>query len=199
MSKSRYKTREEWLMEGLGLIRPLFQQIKRPIPAKVRVSCGFPSKMALSAKARRIGECWADKASKGSYFEIFISPVLSDPVRVLDVLVHESVHAVVGVEAGHKAPFREVALAVGLTGKMTATVAGAELEERINGIVKKLGPYPHDLLEGMVTLPKAKDKCRLLKAECVRCGYVIRVTRKWAEEGLPICPLCSISFALEEV
>lgn len=28
----------------------------------------------------------------------------------------------------------------------------------------------------------------MLKAEC-GCGYTIRITRKWAQLGLPCCPL----------
>lgn len=34
----------------------------------------------------------------------------------------------------------------------------------------------------------AKTKCRLRKATCADCGYVIRVTRSWLEVGLPTCP-----------
>ena len=30
--------------------------------------------------------------------------------------------------------------------------------------------------------------CRLRKAQCPDCGYVIRVTRSWMLQGLPVCP-----------
>src|SRR6058998_2612709 len=30
--------------------------------------------------------------------------------------------------------------------------------------------------------------CRLRKAECRGCGYVIRLTREWIARGLPVCP-----------
>ena len=196
--KTKFKTREEWLMAGLEMIRPIFAEVGQKVPAKIRVSCGFPSKGALANRKRRIGECWSDKASAGKVFEIFISPVLNKPSEVLGTLVYEVVHAVVGLECGHKAPFKKVALAVGLTGKMTATEEGPELKERINGWAEKLGGYPHDQLDKMVTLKKAPDKCRLLKAECPKCGYIIRVTKKWAvEAGLPICP-CGGYFETEE-
>lgn len=33
-----------------------------------------------------------------------------------------------------------------------------------------------------------KDSTRLIKIECPACGYVARVTRKWLEVGLPVCP-----------
>lgn len=196
--KQKFKTREEWLMAGLSLIVPIFGDAGHKVPAKIRVSCGFPSQNPLGLKKRRIGECWADKASAGKFFEIFISPTLNKVDQVLDTLVHEVVHATVGLEAGHKAPFKKVALSVGLNkGKMTEAGAGPELLERINVIADKLGPYPHDVLSKM-TNGKPKDKCRLLKAECPKCGYVIRVTKKWVEEsGLPTCP-CKGKFELEE-
>lgn len=34
---------------------------------------------------------------------------------------------------------------------------------------------------------------RLRKAECPRCGCIIRLTRKWIRRGLPICA-CGASF-----
>lgn len=184
--KSFFKTREQWLMSALELCKPLFTETGSKVPDKIRVSCGFPSRNAFGARKQSIGECWTDDASKGKVFEIFISPVLSEPLRVLDVLVHEIVHAVVGLKAGHKAPFKKVALAVGLEGKMTATVAGAELKKVLEKHCKTLGAYPHDELNKM-TNGKKKESCRLLKASCPDCGYIIRVARKWIEVGLPTC------------
>ena len=29
----------------------------------------------------------------------------------------------------------------------------------------------------------------MLKAECPKCGYTIRLTKKWADLGLPSCPI----------
>lgn len=188
MASKKHKTREQWLLAGLELVKPEFTRIGQKVPKRIRVSCGFPSKNPLGNKKRRIGECWADKASKGKFFEIFISPTLDKPFDVLDTLVHEVVHAVVGLECGHKGEFRKVAKAVGLTGKMSQASAGPELKERLYALLNELGDYPHDELSKM-TNGRKKDTCRLLKAECPGCGYVIRVTRKWMEKaGLPTCP-----------
>ena len=33
-----------------------------------------------------------------------------------------------------------------------------------------------------------KQSARMLKAECPECGYTIRLTKKWADVGLPSCP-----------
>ena len=188
--KTKHATREAWLNAAVAHLAKEFTQ---PVPKKLRVSCGFPSRNALGAKRQRIGECWSDKASDGKVFEIFISPVLAKPLPVLETLIHEIVHAVVGLECGHKGAFKTVATAIGLEGKMTATHAGAALASRLGGVAKLLGPYPHDHLNGM-TNGKPKDVCRLVKAECPDCGYVIRTTRKWIDEsGLPTCP-CGSEF-----
>jgi len=44
--------------------------------------------------------------------------------------------------------------------------------------------------------PKPTQTTRLLKASCPSCGYIVRVTMKWASRGLPTCT-CGSLFALE--
>jgi hypothetical protein len=153
------------------------------IPDNVNVSCGFPG--GGSAR-KRIGECWSSTASKAGKFEIFISPVLDDAGIVLDVLVHEMVHAAVGTECGHTGAFRKVAKALGLEGKMTATKAGPKLQAQIANWIDALGPYPH----GAINLSnRKKQSTRLVKCECGSCGYIVRTTAKWIEQaGAVICP-----------
>ncbi len=186
-------TREEWLVAAVDAMRPWFEVERSPLPAAVRASCGWPSSKGLSASRRRIGECWDSKASAAGVSEVFISPCLDDPAKVLDVLTHELVHAAVGVQQGHKGPFRKVAKALGLEGKMTATHAGPQLAERLNALAGKLGPYPHSALDQTA---RKKQSTRLLKATCQGCGFTARVTRQWAEYGLPIC-VCGNQIELE--
>lgn len=163
-----------------------FTQHDYKVPAKLRVSCGFPSKLAFSAKKQRIGECWTMNASQSGHYEMFISPVLSDPCRVLDVLAHEMVHAIVGLDCGHKGPFKKCAMTIGLTGKMTATIAGPELIKRLNALANQLGPYPHAEIISAHNGQK-KQGTRMLKVECPACGYVVRTTVQWIDRGLPTC------------
>src|SRR5262249_61210120 len=103
-------------------------------PDVIRVAGGGPPKSALPAKPRRIGEAWSAKCSADGTCETFLSPCLADPVQVGAVLVHELVHHAVGVEHGHKGPFRKLAVAIGLTGPMRATSAGPALAERLHTI-----------------------------------------------------------------
>lgn len=173
---------------GIGALRPRFADAGYTVPDNIKVTCGWPSRAALARKNQRIGECWSDTESDGKVFEVFISPTLAEPVKVLDVLTHELVHATVGVAAKHGKPFKRCALAVGLEGKMRATVAGDALRGVLEGYTRDLGAYPHHELKHMVNGDR-KQGTRLIKAECGVCGYTVRVTRKWLDAaGAPLCP-----------
>ena len=139
-------TREQWLNRGVKELR------KRVFKAHmgefewpdIAISVGFPK--GARGKSKAIGQCWSKRSSTDGKVHIFVSPVLDDPVRVLDTVAHELVHAVVGNECGHRGAFKDMATAIGLTGKMTATVAGPELEEKLNSVVHEIGKYPHGRL-----------------------------------------------------
>ncbi len=183
--KTKTMTREEWLNEMVVKLEPLFAEHGYKFPAKLRVSCGWPAGRALGSK-RAIGQCWSPLASKDATTEIFISPCIEEPSRAADILAHELVHAAVGNEHGHKAPFRKCAVAIGLEGKMTATVAGKELTKRLNALCKEIGKYPHAQLDAL-RKPVQTQTTRMIKLECPGCGYVCRTTQKWIEQGTPTC------------
>ena len=182
-------TREEWLQSGLTLLKKeLFVPLRYNVSSEIQVSCGFPSQGALSMKKRRIGECWYPQSTNGVH-HLFISPTLNEPTKVLDTLVHEVVHTIVGKKAGHKAPFKYVAVRVGLEGKMTSTHAGSKLEKLLKGVAKEIGTYPHKPLE--LNLVEKKPGTSV-SAKCPKCGYRISTSAKWAEFGMPICPCCEV-------
>lgn len=179
-------TREEWLNAALINIRAyLMDKADIDVPMTTKVSCGLAGGRIGS---KRIGECWNTVCSADGFTEIFISPVLADVTGasgVLATLVHEAIHAAVGVAVGHRKPFQKAALAVGLTGKMTATVAGPSLMPIIAAWSITLGSYPH---AAMSTVGRKKQSTRLIKVECGACGYTLRTTQKWIDKaGAPIC------------
>lgn len=176
-------TREEWLNAALAALRPWFKdRAGVEIPTDARVSVGFPG--GGSAR-KRIGECWPRARSTDKVNEIFISPVLHDPVRMLDVLAHEIVHAVDDCVSGHKREFKRIAKDVGLEGKMTATHAGAELKAELERIIQTLPALTHGALD---LAGRKKQPTRLVKLECDNCGMLLRTTAKWLEQtGLPNC------------
>ncbi len=179
--------RETWLHEMVGRIAPSFAEAGYTLPSSIAVSVGFPSRGALSTKKQRIGECWYPAtAADGQTSTIFVSPVLTEGVRVADVLVHELCHAVLPFGVKHKAPFAKLAAKMGLVGKPTATEAGMELVERLNAHIKEVGPYPHAALTPF--LQEKKQSTRMLKVSCGECGYTVRLTQKWLDLGAPLCP-----------
>lgn len=195
MTKTAFETRENWLLVCIEKLRPDFIEVGSTIPDKVRASCGWPSKSGLAQKKRRIGEAWSASCSGDETFEVFISPVLKDGRLVLATLVHELVHCAVGVEKGHKGPFKKIALAIGLEGKMTETTAGEALLKRIDVIIAEVGTYPHAELKSS-NAPK-KQGTRMLLVKCPDCGYQVRTTKKWLEVGVPTCP-CSVLMEVED-
>jgi hypothetical protein len=180
-------TREVWLTKAAAKLTPRVQRAGFEMPANCRYTCGFPSTGGLARKRRTIGQCWDKGCSKDETFEILVSPTLDDTVEVLATLLHEMIHAAVGLKCRHSGDFRKCAKAVGLEGKMTATVAGEELRADLMKLADSLGPYPHARLNGRDHSGPKKQTTRLFKCECGECGYVIRTTRKWIETGLPTC------------
>jgi hypothetical protein len=189
--------REAWLTEVAEHMAPWFAELGHPLP-KVRMAVGFTSK---GNKGKRIGECWSGDASADGAFEIFIVPTIDDAIRVADILAHELVHAAVGLDAKHGPRFKKVARAIGLEGKMTATVAGPELAQKLARIVHEVGPLPHARLSDarLSSTPKPQ-KNRQLKCHCETCGYTARTTAKWIREaGAPICPTDMVPMTAPEV
>jgi len=177
------KNRETWLNELVSDLRPIYRKRGYTLPRKLRVSVGWPSKSIRKV----IGQCFYEGGSADDSIEIFISPMLDDPMRVADVLVHELCHAAVGGGHGHGPVFKRCADTFDLGGKPTATEATPALIEWLKPLVKARGKYPHAALQ---PTGGKKQTTRLLKASC-SCGYVVRVTRKWAELASPRCGLCT--------
>jgi hypothetical protein len=187
---TKFSTREEWLVAAVEALAPLFSALADEKLPAVRVSVGWPG--GNGRKNAVIGQCWSTKVAADNVSQLFISPVLDDAVRVLDVLAHELIHAIDDCESGHKGRFAKIAKALGLTGKMTATVAGPELKAQLEEIAAELGEYPHAALvnPGQGAEGPKKQGTRMLKAECAEgSGYKVRLTRQWLDEyGAPICP-----------
>lgn len=183
----QYSTREDWLNAFIDASRDKFESVNAPLPVNVRVAVGFTSR---GIKGARIGECWSDSASEDGHYEIFIKPTLEGEARICDALTHELIHAAAGIEAGHGPAFKRIALALGLTGKMSATVAGPDWYEWSLPIIESLGPMPYGALRGGMSTSRRKQKTALLKVECPVCGFLARVTNKHIEPHSHLnCPV----------
>lgn len=195
--------REVWLAFAATELRPLFENsdetVKLSLPDTLRVSCGFPSRGALSTSKRRLGECWQTSASKDGVHQIFVTPLLDNGFKVLEVLVHEMLHAALPKNAKHGKLFKAGMRHLGLEGAATSTFAGEALAKRLNDLNEKLGTYPNAAI--IPTEKEKKQTTRLIKLGCKNAEHteevIIRTTRKVLDLGTPVC-FCGEEF-VEEV
>lgn len=176
--------RETWLETAVEHVSLILKDRAEVTVPSVRVAAGWPSRGGTSTKKRVLGECWRPSVAADSVSQIYLNPMMDDPIQILGVLTHELIHAV-HPEAKHRGPFVSTAKAVGLTGPWTATSVGVELEPLLKRISEELGVYPHSKLTPSVQRPV--QTTRMLKIECIDCGYIVRTTQKWVDVGLPIC------------
>lgn len=192
------RTREDWLLAVARELVPKFADRGYPITKPIRISVGWASKGG--AKGKAIGECWTADASADGVHEIFVTPKIGDSFRQADTLLHEMCHVVAGIKAKHGKAFKQVAVAMGLQGKMTATEAGPEATIMLEAILARVGPMPHAALDPskIITSGPKKQTTRMIKCECQSCGYVCRVAKKWLAIGPPVCPQDDLAMVAEE-
>ena len=130
-------TREDWLNQVAQRMRPLFTAAGAELPERFRVT------MSLIKRKKAIGVCYDRSASADGAYEILVRLDQHEPLDVAAILAHELVHAAVGVEQGHGPAFGKVARAIGLEGKLTATVPGDEFRAAVAPILAEVGPFPH--------------------------------------------------------
>jgi hypothetical protein len=190
--------REAWLHGFADAARDHFAAAGHPPPATLRIGVGWTSGGARAA-SKVIGECYHPGHASDGVRSIIISTGagLPDAEAVAAVLTHELAHAALDAGVGHKAPFVKLVRALGLEGKATATVAGDAWRAWAGPVLAALGDYPHSTLTAGET-GKKKQSTRMLKAEC-SCGYVVRLSAKWAAAGLPICGACETRMTCEGV
>lgn len=181
--------REGWLHEAAKSLAPILKEQNAVLPERLQISCSWPRR----GKRNAIGQCWGKTHTQDGTTHVFISPVLGeDPTRVLDVLLHELIHAACGVECGHRGQFAKVAKAVGLTGKMTATVATDGLRDKLVAIATPLGPYPHSVIRGTlgsISEPSDKQAKQVTLRSEQDPNYFIRMSREMFEiHGSPLDP-----------
>lgn len=182
--KQYFDFREQWLAAGGQEITAYIEARGYRVPENVKVSCGMAPGSRGSKKV--MGTAVSALASANGAHETFINPVLDDPVKVLQVLFHEYGHHVVGVDKGHGAPFKAFCKKLGLEGKATQALPGAELTAWLRDtVLPMLGAYPHASLD---LDARKKQSTRMIKLVCPETGYTVRTTKKWLAHGLPTSP-----------
>lgn len=160
-----------WLETAYALLR---DELLPEAPERITISFGFPSKGARPSRNQRIGEyAHILKDCEAGPGLLTLHPtIFANPARVLDVLLHEMIHAARPTD-GHRGDFPKLARRVGLTGKMTATVAGSELKAKLDGyLTDRLPAMPNG--HGDLSADRKKQSTRLRKYVCPSCGQIIR-------------------------
>src|SRR2546421_8545847 len=101
--------REAWLESAADFLNDHMES-RDLARVAVRVSCGWPVRGgAGSGQKVVVGQCFDGSICKDGKPQIFISPRIDESTEVLGTLLHELVHASVGVQHGHKKPFSQAA------------------------------------------------------------------------------------------
>lgn len=196
-NESNSINRESWLELAIEELRPYFSEKNYTLPDKIRVACGFPSTKALSDKGKRLGECWGTCHSVDGIHQIFITPLLSAKLDVLNVLTHELIHSTLPDKEGHKKGFKTAAESIGYEAGSVGRVPAEALNIRLNAL--NLPDYPHVKLLP-VTVEK-KQTTRMLKLSCNNAEHeepiILRGTKKVLEQGEFSC-FCGEVFTIEK-
>jgi hypothetical protein len=186
--------REAWLTEAAQFILDDIISLHisdGSIKTDFRVSVGYPPRSTSRSKV--VAVCIKSDASADKLSEIFVTPAISDSMTILANLSHELVHYSDDCQSGHKNHFARVARAIGLEGKLTATVAGAGLQIKLRKIIDLLGEIPHAAID--IGKAKAKQTTRLLKVACPddSCGFNYRASHMQIVKITDLlCPACAI-------
>lgn len=189
-----HPNRETWLVAAMDAMRPWFVEAGHPLPDKLQVGVSWP-KSGGRQTGTAIGQCFGKSWTKDGTIHCIVSPLLGDdPVRVLDVLLHELCHAALPMEVKHGKPFRDLAIKhFGLEGKVTATHAekGTPCHDKLSKLSQELGPYPHSAMTGLGEGKKKRPPAGgWVKFESVSDDtYIVRVSPKaLAQWGAPLDP-----------
>lgn len=179
-------TREEWLKRGVRTLRPLLRKAGITMRARRQVS------MSLASTRKAIGQCWYEAASKsGQTANILICPTLADPVDVLDVLLHEMIHAALPYGTHHGPKFVRACKHIGMTkNKPTSASACPELRAVLERVAAFLGPFPTMRWWSPAARRAARADTGLCSAPRLTSGYRVQISAKALEEfGPPTCPI----------
>lgn len=182
-----HTTREGWLVAAVAALdKRFFAENGYELPEKLQVSCGFPK-----GSPKAIGQCFDPKVSADGTTHMFISPTLGERVmRVLDTLLHEMVHASVGIKCKHGGAFRGLMLEFGFTGKLKSVGAepGTELYKTLEVIAGRLGKYPHAPMSPKKKVGRPTNGWIRLQS-LNEDGYKIMISPKMMDEcGAPSDP-----------
>lgn len=183
--------REEWLEKSVKLLEekvfknPSLMEHPSAMPEKWKITCGW----AKGVTDRCMGACVDPVCSKDGTTHLFIIPTQEDSFSVLSTIVHEMIHAIVGIQEGHTGKFRDMALYLQMTKPMTSShiVPETPVYNVVMEILEIMGPYPHAAMVPKMkpTKPTQWVRWRSRKAPLYT---VLANTKQVIEHGIPRDP-----------
>jgi hypothetical protein len=138
-----HKYAEVWLHEAVELMRPRFAAAGYVIPP-VHLSVGFSSAgYRINTKRVIWGMCYTRRMDKDGINQIFIAPLLDDPITVLETLAHELVHAIDDCKHSHGPVFQQISKDLKLTDCRSVNMIDyLETVKFYRWMLDELGRYP---------------------------------------------------------
>lgn len=138
-----HKYAEVWLNEAVELMRPKFAEAGYEIPP-VHLSVGFSSRgYRVNTKKYIMGICYSRKQDKDDINQIFIAPILDEPMDVLETLAHELVHAIDDCKHSHGPVFQQISKDLKLTDCRAVNMMDyVETVKFYRWMLDQLGRYP---------------------------------------------------------
>lgn len=172
--------REAWLNKATDLINNHYAKkgySLDDIRSNIQMSCGYSPNSRVGSKNATLGVHIDPRASATGKHEIFLNPIMSDSLKVIDVLAHELVHAIqthlYPKDTEHGRAFVKICKAVDMTGskKFAQAKASEDFKKDLKNIISKIGDYPHGAIN--LNAKRKKQTTRMIKLEC-HCGYIAR-------------------------
>ena len=197
-----HANREAWQHACVDELRSFFSSRGHTLPAEIRVACGYPTNAKRSG-FKVLGECIPNTNSADGHWEIYISPILSDPSKVTETLIAQLCRTAKGAYAVTNQAYAKVAEDMliypdgTLSNPYKTVMHGSAFDMAYQDIIDSLGVYPHAKVD--VSIHKSQGT-RMLLARCPTCQCSIRMTSKWVYNAhgdveLPTCR-CGDTFAL---
>ena len=159
-----HKYAEVWLNEAVELMRPRFAAAGYEIPP-VHLSVGFSSVgYRVNTKRYNMGMCYARRMDKDGINQIFISPVLDEPITVLVTLAHELVHAIDDCKHSHGPVFQQISKDLKLTDCRAVNMMDyVETVKFYRWMLDQLGRYPRGGYHRRYGYPSNQELMRRLE------------------------------------
>lgn len=184
-------TREAWLIEvGDALLSDIIMPAVDDLGLGLEKPPVSYSINGADSNPKVLGLCAARCKNEQGLNAVTITPFLNDSLRIMDVLIHELIHAVLDNQDGHKLRFAQIAKRCGLVAPMTATTASPELVELLQAYVEVFGAIPHAKQD---PIDKKKQKGRSLSVACTTdgCGFKFNTSQFQIDRiAVPMCLVC---------